>query len=226
MKRPLPLLVAVFLAGCQNGGTAKGAPAEVAESSTPIGAPSEPGPSKLFLIGDNTLLRIGDDAADSQKAFPPPKGSFPLSDLPDRFRAPYTARGWDAAREGFGAILYDDKIVGAMIQNERVDANVAEELQARYNRELSSITPVEVTSDAANFTFWDDEKQRLMLVVQKMSDKTVRTTVALGDNVVMDALGASVERARQDGQQLDALLKELREKSDGKTTTGTEKAPQ
>ncbi|RYG45694.1 hypothetical protein EON79_12000 [bacterium] len=211
--RRLFLLAAVLLAGCQNGGQAKGTSAGVADTETPIAAPSTPGPSKLFLIGDNTLLRLGDDAGDVQKAFPPPKGSFPLSDLPDRFRPPYSVRGWDGAREGFGAILYDDKVVTAMIQNERVDAGIAEELRARYNRELVSITPVEVTSESANFTFWEDDHQRLMLVVQKTGE-TVRTTVGLGDKIVMDALGASVERARQDGQQLDALLKESRAKAE------------
>lgn len=216
-----PLLLVPFLVGCGNGGTAKAPNSEVAKKEEPIAAPDSPKPSRLFMVGSDSLLRLGDDWGDAQKVFPAPKGSFPITDLPDRFSPPYTARGWEATRDGFGVILYDERIVEAMLQNERSDTVFADDLRRRYDNELTSLTPVEVKSATANFVFWEDGDQRLMLLVQKLSDK-VRTTVALGDKKVMDAIGASTERARQDGQQLDALLKEG--KGNGGTKPGVEES--
>ncbi|CAN5732142.1 hypothetical protein BH11ARM2_BH11ARM2_18250 [soil metagenome] len=208
MKRLLPLAALLLLAGCQGGESKKDADAaDGTEPDPPIGAPATLKPSRLFLVGGESILRLGDDWGDAEKVFPAPKESFPVSELPDRFGKPYSAKGWNEAHDGFGVILYSDRIAAAMVQNERPDASSADKIRKRYGDELSSITPVEVRGGNVNFTFWEDGDQRLMLLEQKMENR-VRTTIALGDKNVMDGIGASVERAQQDTKQLDSLTKD------------------
>ena len=192
------VLAAGILVGCR---AAEPAAADVPDGETPAAsAVSEPLPiqdSRLHLLYHGTPLSLGVNYEEALKVFEPSKNAFDFTELPPNFRPPYRARGWETAKEGFGAITYNTRIVLAIWQTDEGDLRTYEKLVATYASEFPTVPAQEVTNGKVRYTFYESNGQRLMILAVPDAGSTVHITVALGLNETMSAIGADEAQARQ-----------------------------
>ena len=195
------------LFGCQSDESTSSRPSARKEdsgvSADVVGAPHSTLKSDLAIFRDRGQLHVGDTWDTAIELFHPPKGSFDFSDLPPRFQTPpYKVKGWDARREGFGVILYQGLIAAAMHQLPKSDLDQLNEIVSEHRRGLSPLVPKHVEGRRAQYWIWSADTQRLV-IVGLQAQNSVKITVALGDTVVMDALGLSENDAVRDAKRVD-----------------------
>lgn len=194
----------LLLAGCQ--GDEVNPLVKREESSAPVesvGPPNELVKTDLAIFRESGRLQIGDTWDTAIELFRPVKNSYEFSDLPPRFTSPmYKARGWDARREGFGALLYKGRIAFAMYQLAKAEPNQFNDFVELHERQLRRHSVEKIDGKRAQYRFWQVDKQRLMILGLETKGVT-KITIALGDEVVMKALGISPEDARREIQRID-----------------------
>jgi len=86
------------------------------------------------------------------------------------------------------------------LKQERVDEIVQE-----HRDQLGGVRPDNlITAKRVTYWFWKMENQRLMICAFQKDQRGIELTVAMGDDVVMDALGMSPEQAAKDAALVDA----------------------
>ena len=218
-------LVAV-LAGCQTAEPVaqQPIPIVVPRKVAAVGRPRSTTPTKIALVVRRGLpITVGFGAPN--KAFDPfrdPKIFVSeFNDLPARFEYPYTARTWEAGKMGLGEILYDGDLVGAVYHQDQAKQERIDEIVAAHKDQLDGRRPDRlITSRRVTYWFWQIDTQRLMICAYQKDQKGIELTVAMGDEVVMDALGMSPEQAAADAKKVD----EAAEKGIGKAVTAPGKA--
>jgi hypothetical protein len=194
----IALGVAVLMTGCRAGEpTPSDNPdGELASSST-VAEPSPIRDSGLHLLHHGDSIRLGVNYEEALKVFEPPKNAFDFAELPPNFRPPYRARGWETAKEGFGTITYNTRVVLAIWQTDEGDLRTYEKLVSAYATEFPTVTAQEVTNGTIRYKFYESNGQRLMILAVPDAGATVHITVALGLSETMSAIGADPAQASQ-----------------------------
>lgn len=217
------LFVGIFLAGCQGADTVSKSVAAPAPVKT-VAAPTMPVEvTAIQMVGPHGMIRVGDADEKALAVYPPTsKSPNKLRELPERFAKPYGVQGWETARgEGFGIITWDGAIVAAMYQVERGDEQMLSEILSQQRSGTGTLYPNDILGKSVRFWFWEDKSQRLMVCAAQNPDKFLNITVAMGDRVVLDALGASPEAAKQIQDRLDGgSPPQLIQETLGKATNG------
>ena len=202
--------LSLLLAGCQGGespATETAHPASV-KKVTPVGEPSTKAPTKVGLvIKKGPPITVGYALPDKAFDLFRKSSSFGLEfdDAPARFEYPYRVRIWETAHNGFGEIIYDGDLVGAMYQESKVKQERVDEVVAAHREQMGGQRPDQlITGKRVTYWFWENEKQRLMICAYQKNTRGIELTVAMGDDVVMDALGMSGDLARADAEKMDA----------------------
>ncbi len=209
MIRKLWLAAAVFISiGCQSDASITSSSAKKDETLPVefVGLPNTLIKTELAIFPDRGHLNVGDSWETAIEIFKPPKNSFDFSDLPPRFKnPPYRARGWDSRTESFGVIMAQGRIAAAMYQLPKSDLDQLNELVNKHRRALLPLVASHVQGRHAQYWIWSKGTQRLAIVGLE-SQNTVRITIALGDNIVMDALELSERDAARDSKQVDEFF--------------------
>lgn len=157
----------------------------------------------LALLHNSKRLRVGDTSMAALALYPMEEGATRIRSLPQGFPSEYTVRGWSIPQEfeGFGVILYQDRVVSAMEQLDNVDEQALTDTIEQYERALGSAEPI--VGSGVRYWFWEDGPQTLMISTFETEPGRSRMTVAVGLTQVMNRLGISREKARLDK---DAVL--------------------
>lgn len=211
-------MYAVFLLlaaiGCQgeessNAGAPSSKPAAEVFSEA-VAAPHSTVKTDLAIVRADGRLHVGDTMDTANELFRPPKGSYEFSELPPHFTAPtYRAKGWDSRREGFGVLLHDSRIAFAMHQLLRSDLDTLREIVVRHKDALGYKNLQVYETAHVHYWFWTQESQCLMICGLE-NKGAVKITVALGDTVVTNALGISLEEAKRDGSRAEDAISKMK----------------
>jgi hypothetical protein len=198
----LPVLASFLLAGCGDE-----RPVTVVEPQPPpvvdLPKPNFDARTDLALLHNSKRLRIGDTSTAALALFPMEEGATRIRSLPQGFPSEYTVRGWSIPQEfeGFGVILFQDRVVAAMEQLDNVDEQALTDTIEQYERALGSPEPI--VGNGVRYWFWQEEAQTLMISTFETEPGRSRMTIAIGLTTVLSRLGISIERARLDK---DAVL--------------------
>lgn len=231
MRRSLPLLIAgLALAGCSgNGGKEVKLSRPTIEAPRQVAAPvSFKSDYKLQLVADLTprtddsgvamespVLRVGDSPEDVEKVFTAPTGAYTFKDLPPGFESGYSCKGYEASRESFGAIYFENQLAVAMMRREAVDPELVTYVVDHYDKANPPKRTIDrqepptefssVVGESIQYWFWEKDGQRIMIcsAPNRRSDKTRDLTIALGDQIPMDALRMGLKQAQNDRQAIE-----------------------
>ena len=212
MRKDLTLALAVLLvtgpvlAGCNGNFSLAEAPNEVQSPTPPVEPPDQNAKTDLRLVRDGVGFGLGESIDEMYQVFGNPKTSFEFSDLPPGFGPPYSAKGWETAREGVGAILYDNKVVAVMRQLTRATNEQLSQLVDTTRQENLPAQPQVIQGARVVYYFWDKSPQRIMISGLNTRNDAWHITEALGDDKVMDAIGASPTKAAADKATVDSKL--------------------
>ncbi len=199
----LVALLGVF--GCQGEVSApKASNPDLADAES-VESPKTLSPGRLALIAHGDQLKVGNSLTNANQLFPRPKTAFEFTDLPQKFLKPYRSKGWESAREGFGVILFREKIVAALWHIEKATREEQDRLVKKHQSEIP-VPSILVPGKHVSYWFWEDAGQRLMICSSQGQGGFVRLTAAIGDDVVMDALKISPDQARKDRDELDRAV--------------------
>jgi hypothetical protein len=199
MRRlPLLCLAALIVVGC----AADGEPAETPKPAD--GAPAvslseiSTDPSPVGLFNGNATVLVGDSSEKAKTFRPILPTSYPLKDLPAKLPAELEVRGWEASEEGYGLILYQDKVVAAMYQSQNTTLDEVNDWVGQERRHMDKIPPVQLAGTGLQYWFWSDPKSKqTAMVCAQQKKRGFDLTVAMGDDSVLTILGASVLNARK-----------------------------
>ena len=197
MKRTLWLAgLAVLLAGCQGADTppVEAIPQAVVHVEV-VDKPGTSSPTKIgILIGKKPVITVGFASPDKALADfrDPTQFGLEYNDLPSKFEWPYHARAWETAHSGFGTITYEGVLVAAMYQESNTKQERVDEL-VETHRGLIGRDAQLVEGKHASYWFWEEDGQRLMICAYSPGHHGIQLTVAMGDDVVMHALGIGPE---------------------------------
>jgi len=202
-------LFGAILAGCQSGEPAPSAPIPivVAKKIVPVDKPSSTDATKIGLVvRKGPAITVG--YGSPEKIFDPfrdPKVFVSeFNDLPAKFEYPYRARTWETAHMGLGEILYDGDLVAAMYHQDHVTEDRVAEIVALHTEQMGDVRLGKlITSKRVTYWFWGVGGQRLMICAYQKDPKWIELTVAMGDDVVLDALGISPDQATIDAGKVD-----------------------
>ncbi len=209
MLKPFLLLpvVAMLLIGCSKENQTQMEEAASSPQSTEVTPrPSSVEPSTLALVRDGNRIALGDSLPKVFQVFSKPKPSFEFTDLPPGFQSPYSAKGWETAREGVGAILYGDKVVAIMRELQHASPDTLQEMVDTITKANAAYKPSIVQGSHVTYYFWVLPKQCLMISALQTGRNLLSVTEALGDTVVMDSLGLSPAQARDDQPKVDQFF--------------------
>jgi hypothetical protein len=197
---------ALMLVGCQAGKTPVTTTVETSESATfPVGAPVRTEPSEIALVHRGHYVTVGMTAEDAFKTFADTHVSgFETDQLPPAFKDPYRARTWEDGQHGFGVILFRDRVVASMYQEESSTLARLNEMVDIHRAHLGDVPPVTITGKQVNYWFWDKDGQRLMICGYQPREGQVKVTCCMGDSVVLDGLQINEVSAHREQQSLDA----------------------
>ncbi len=209
------ILIATVLAGCQGGAALApeaSSPPVVKEAS--VSAPITREATDIALVvrpGNPITVWSSADAA-FRKFQDPKQVGFEYDNLPPKFQPPYSARTWeeDHIHMGFGEILYNGGLAAAIYQEDKGNQDRVDRLVRDHQDQMGSrLTPTTLKGKRVSYWFWEKDDQRLMICAYATDRDVIKITVAIGDNVVMDALGMSPDQARKDQIKVDmSLLKQ------------------
>ena len=209
MRRLIVLsLVAVLLVGCQASETGQLQPSAIASAPvhplTMVGEPSSTTPTKIGLVlKKGALITVGfakpSEIFDKFKT--PGVFGSEYNDLPAKFGSPYRARTWETAKTGFGEILYNDTLVAAVYHMDHATIEQVQDMKIVHQDQLDGVLPDFKCEDglSVNYWIWTREKQRLVICAYRKNEKDpagFQLTVAMGDDIVMDALDMSPDALR------------------------------
>lgn len=204
MRKPW-LLAALILGGCGGGAQVQGpAPAPKPAAAMAVKAPDIEARTHLALIHNGKSLGVGASAEDAEQTFPRPPNASSFKDLPPGFEEPYRARGWETVTQGFGAVFYENRIVGAMFHENTLSQTEVDLTLQSYEATFGK-AKYAFEGARSRYYFWESRPHRLMLFALR-DKETIRyeLTLAIGDTVVMDALRMSPVHAREDRLAVEA----------------------
>ena len=219
MKAIMAALFGLALAGCQSG-----TPQTPATSTAPapeavpaiVGEPVLKTATAIALLRGDSKVHVGDSAEDAYDTLLGGRtGGFITQRLPQGFQGPfYTCKVWQGAEDGFGVIAYNGKVALGLIQENKATRDRENNIRADYAKLMGETEPRTVSGERVTYYFWDaqDSKlpgtQRLMIMVfQTPGRDTVQVTVAMGDSIAMDAIGANETEAREEQVAADKILR-------------------
>jgi len=211
MMRPQRLLVLIagplFLVGCSGTEpmTHPAATAPIKPSAPTVGEPFTTEPTKMALIHKGKTVTVGMSADAALKVFQDVRsGGFEADQLPPGFAEPYRARSWEDGQHGFGVILYNDRVVSAMYQEEVASFDRLKEFVLEYRAVLNGVQPQLIQGKRVDYWIWDKDDQRVVICGFEADPNRVKITACMGDSRVLDAIGMSYERAIRDQAKVDA----------------------
>lgn len=177
--------------------------------------------TNLCLIRETRLLHVGDDAEVALDLFPKSMApqSYIIDDLPRVFPSQvYSAKGWDSpGGDGFGVIIYNKQVAAAIWNRSFTDEAQADAAVKEYQDQIQHPGQPKFGYGSNTYYFWDAKpQQRLMILKAAKPNGKWALTLALGDNVVLDALGISRDAAWHDIEVLKRLEKQGTEGAKGK----------
>lgn len=206
MRKLLVLLLPLMLVGCQGGDSAPSALVAPKPIAPKVEAPGSTEATAIQLVNGEGSVTVGLSAKAAFRVFPPShEGDIGPEQLPEGFASPYLAKTWETAGRGFGVILYDDTVVGAMYQAEQISDEAVDKLVVDHQAKLGVLAPDEITGERVAYRFWELNGQRLMICTLK-NGKDSDVTIAMGVDKVMDGLGASPAQARTSIDKITKLL--------------------
>lgn len=193
MKRYLPVAL-LLLVGC-SADDAKEAVARATAPEESVRLAGKAVPSAgIAMSWEGNTARVGDSWEAAQKVFPEVKrGAYQLRSLPQRFGRDYEAHGWETNEgQGYGVITYKDLVVAAIYHIDGVDDDHAQRYLDAQRSATRDLQMQEVKNGKLLWNFWEDKgaTQRLM-VLRVKGVKGVDVTILMGDDKVLDALGAT-----------------------------------
>lgn len=200
--------MSILLSGCMHEPLTGANPksAESPDAAITVKSPDFDNETPLLLMRNGNVVKVGDRWSVALRVFGEPKPAFEFRDLPPNFQEPYHALGWENAREGLGAILYDQLIAALVHQTYRDTPARLSQLNTAYIRAFPTIRPIHIIGRHVEYTFWEIGHQRLMICGVQTHRDGFRITLALGDVTPMDALGMEPVFARKQQPKVDSLF--------------------
>jgi hypothetical protein len=193
----------LVVTGCQSAANSKLVePAKPAADEATVPAPVVM-KSRLFLLRDGLSFELGKTYEEALEVFRPDGATFEFTDLPGKFKPPFRGRGWETARESFGAITYQQRVVMAMLQKDRATPDELDTARRSYQDAFSDIEPVHVVGRKVQAWFWEDGGQTLMVIGTSTTTSSLQLTIALGTSDVMSEVGATQDAVREQSVTLD-----------------------
>lgn len=192
-------LLSIVLAGCGNAteGATNGIdqPSNSAAEQTVALSGKVERDDNIGLVWDTRSVHVGDSWDAASKVFPERAGAYELRQLPARFGKEFESHGWETnAGEGYGVITYRDNVVAAIYHVGDIEESRAREIVTAQRNGTGPIAPRTFADTKLEYTFWEDHNQRLMTLLEK-TEKGFNVTIAMGDQAVLDAIGASPRAA-------------------------------
>ena len=173
----------------------------------PVREPNSTTPTKIALVvKKGQPITVGYPSPSSLfDSFKDPKvfGSE-FNDLPGKFEYPYRARSWETAKFGFGEILHNGVLVAAMFHEDHLPQSRVDEIVQAHKDQMDGLLPDLITGKRVTYWFWRIDHQVLMICAYQKDQKGFQLTAAMGDEVVLDALGISPAQANTDVARIDA----------------------
>lgn len=190
MRSFLPL-AALLVVGC-SGEDAKEAVARVAVPDEGVQLAGKA--LRVEGIGiswDGNSVHVGDSWEAAQRVFPEHRSSYRLRGLPERFGHDFEAHGWETNEgQGFGVITHKDLVVAAVYHAEDVETDYARSLLDAQRAATGTLPMNDVSSGSLHWDYWESGSQRLMVLRDK-GKRGTDVTILMGDDKVLDALGAT-----------------------------------
>lgn len=206
--RALPLLgLAILAAGCTPEAEAPPIAAAAPQAIVQFPVPDYSRHTQIALVQNGQRLRVGDRRELIDELYPAPSRSSRLRELPPGFPPVYVARGWERNddSEGFGAILYQERVAAAMLHFQSVDAEFVREQLAEYEEALGA--PTFIYGERVRYWFWEEPPHTLMVCVYEPTPQDRRMTLMMGDSELLERMGASVQKAQNDRNALEQMAK-------------------
>jgi hypothetical protein len=199
-----PLLSLALLAvGCQSQNVAASSPSQPAPTATV--PPPDFSASRLAMVVWGHHLKVGDPSESAANVFPNRERLSEQNDLPFAFGNDFKARTWERGDDGFGVIIHDGKIAAALATIGGATQDTLTEILRDEEKEMPGMDPKIVSGQHAVYRFWEDGSQRLMICWFQGHAKS-SVTLAIGDDRVLDAIGASPDSATVSAKKVDDIL--------------------
>jgi hypothetical protein len=197
MRRVLPIALPLLLVGCQSaGGAAATSPDSAKVPETMVGAPRTTKATDIAILSGTGAVTVGMQPDEAFRAFPRVAG-YEFEQNPPGFGDNYRSRHWeDGRRHGFGVILYQSRVVGAMYQEDNATQERVNEFLKLHETRIGAPTAT-VAGKHLNYWFWEKDGQRLMISAYAPDGSGIQLTAAMGDSVVMDGIGATLTNAQR-----------------------------
>ena len=205
--------LAITLVGCQGGEPTATEPTVPAPKIASVPAPTTKDSTDIaMVVRRGPPITVWSTPEGAFRRFQDNKQvGFEYDTLPPKFEPPYSARTWeeDHIHIGFGEILYNGGLAAAVYQEDKGNQDRVDELVRDHQDQVGRLTPKYLRGKHVSYWFWDKEGQRLMICAYSTGRDVIKITVAIGDDVVMDALGMSPDQAQKDQIKVDmSLLKQ------------------
>jgi|GEM_PF-3003023 len=194
------LLAAAAASGCAPDVDTPAPPkeAETAPAVNLTALSTDPSQAVGLFRGDG-VVKVGDTWEKARALIPGPSTAYELHDLPKKLPEQFEVKGWETSEgEGYGMILYQDRIVAAMYQLQGTKEDEVNEFYTSESKGMGPITPTTYVGNGLRFWFWKDDKTRqstMMCAQQKR--RGIDLTIAMGDDQILDVLGATDTNARK-----------------------------
>jgi hypothetical protein len=200
------LVVLVFLGGCQSKTTSSGEPVEEATQVKKIEIPADfPPRTDLGLIHDRKIIRVGNTPEDGLEAFNKEEKALAINELPSDWPSDLRASGWKGERHGFGMIIKDGRLVGALYTEQAIDEQRLSEILADYKRSFGDPQQSIDTPDV-RYWFWMDANCSCAICATKNEKGEVVVAIGMGLLSIMEALYMSPESAQKDSISAATIL--------------------
>ncbi|HWA82352.1 MAG TPA: hypothetical protein VG820_02890 [Fimbriimonadaceae bacterium] len=217
------LVLAVAAVGCASDHVASqdGAPpTQAAPPPTKLTAvPTFETTSKLGLIRRSGTVRVGMNQEDAFAIFKQSPNSYEKSDLPAAFDSPYEANGWQSKDEGFGMILYKDRVVVAVDELDGLsEGHLASDVvkpytdafgPPQYFGDKNEVKAGYLDGKYVRYWFWqagDNSGDILMICATEVNTGKLNVAVAVGWNPAMETLRMTPNLAIDDQRGAERLI--------------------
>lgn len=219
MRTLLLVLLAFVLGGCGEPSPAPEVRVPATAANKPAKEPLEPplfdANARLALERRTGAVRVGETYGDALAVFAEPPGSFEKNDLPPSITEPYEARGWQNQTEGFGTILYRNRVAAAVYQAQDVTEDRLQDLiqvqQDHFRQPMQFLG-----GKSVRYWFWwtglgsAAADQILMIEATELHPGKLNLTAAIGTAPIMQALGMTPDSADRDRANAELMIDKIR----------------
>ncbi len=205
-SKAIGLLLLVSSAGCGPQTSDAGTNVPKSRTIVEVQIPAQAAEGSLALINGAGKLKLGDTQRVAFDVFPRPRGAFEANELPPNMGDPFSAKGWEAARESFGIIAQEGKVVLAQYTQEDSSKEHLAEIVQSYRELLSEIKPTEMSGQYASYWFWETPSARLMICAATDPKGKLSVTTVIGFQAMMNVLRMDQADANNDQAEATNLL--------------------